>query len=508
LNGKPFDHNNCGPNCLVRNYRQVTDGDFASLTEQLNNQGYSLREERQIEQWHYAAFTNGEDAYFVNYFPALAEMNVVKERNSNYFSFMDHQGESICTPQVTQVHVNNCGMSYAIRLSDGRFIVIDGGWEKEYDVNSLFSVLKEGSSKEKPVIAAWIQSHPHIDHFRCFMLFMKMFADQVTVQKMIFHFPDADDFEHYPSLCVINQSDPDYQESESACIHRMLQVIQDHNIPIYTPHSGQIYRIGDAMLHFLGCIDDTVHRSTNVNYTSLVFRMELAGQSILWTGDAGFSELQLPGKCPAYLKSDILQIPHHGFRSGTCEGEIKAYSCIRPKVCFLPAEEHLVYSTFCPFVESTRYILTDCGVDELFVCDKTHTITLPYTPNTTGYAEYLRKFRRGRESIGAYSWIFTDLNTGNPSDLEFSVANFLKPKATVSVTMVFEDLGNRINTISFEAPRDVMRRIRLNDVSTLLTGPNKEIPKNVPFAVHFNSTHPIVISNKYHTATYRSQNID
>lgn len=508
LKQKPAEINAVGPHCLVTNFSQITEEDVRLLLHQLYQNDFYLKEETQIENWHYYALGNGTDAFFVNYFPALEELNVVEEKQSQYFSYSDYSGDHICPPQISQVHVDDCGMSYAIRLSDGRFIVIDGGWDKEYDAKSLFSVLKEGSPAEKPVIAAWIQTHPHTDHYRCFLRFMALYADQVAIEKMLFHFPACDEVEHYPALNQFNPNKPTADDTETACITRMLNLIEEHKLPAYTPHTGQTYQIGDAKIHFLACIDDTVHRSQNINATSLVFRMELGEQVILWTGDCAFSEIRLPNKCPAYLKSDILQVPHHGFQCGTSDAEIEAYSCIRPKTCFIPVEEALAYSEFCTFVAGTRYVMTDAGVDEIFVCDQTHTITLPYTPNLTAYPEYLRTFRRGRESVGAYTWIFTDLNTGNPADLEFTAANFTKRKATISVILLFEDKKYRSTRITFEVDRDILRRICLTDPTTLRTIANKEIPANVPFAVRFNSDYPIVISNQNRTATYRSQNID
>ena len=44
------------------------------------------------------------------------------------------------------------GMSYAIQLSDGRFIMIDGGEHFEVDGERLYRYLCEKSQDEKPVI--------------------------------------------------------------------------------------------------------------------------------------------------------------------------------------------------------------------------------------------------------------------------------------------------------------------------------------------------------------------
>ena len=255
------------------------------------------------------------------------------------------------------MHQNDYGTSYAIRLSDSRYIVIDGGHENATNAEYLYQVLRKGSPHEKPVIAVWIQSYPHIDHYRCFMLFMKLYGDQVTVQRMLFHFPDANDTERYPKLYNIAEKEPSPEDTETYCIGRMLRVTEEYNIPVFTPHTGQIYRIGDSVIHILGCMDDTIHRSRNINMTSLFFRMELGKQVILWTCDGAFSEVELDKKCPDYLKADILQVPHHGFQCGTAEGEIRAYSIIRPSCCLMPVEPQVAFSRLC--ITYPEILLTD-----------------------------------------------------------------------------------------------------------------------------------------------------
>ena len=67
---------------------------------------------------------------------------------------------------------------------------------------------------------------------------------------------------------------------------------------------------------------------------------------MLWTNDAAFSHAKLPERYGEYLKADILQIPHHGFQSGSAEAEISGYDLIRPRVCLLPVSDYCAY-TFC-----------------------------------------------------------------------------------------------------------------------------------------------------------------
>ena len=58
------------------------------------------------------------------------------------------------------------GLSVLIRLTDGRFIVIDGGFNRTECADALIKAIKEQSKAytNKPVIAGWIITHAHGDH--------------------------------------------------------------------------------------------------------------------------------------------------------------------------------------------------------------------------------------------------------------------------------------------------------------------------------------------------------
>ena len=77
-------------------------------------------------------------------------MNIVWEKNCRYFDYEDISLKSVVPVQLTQLTLEDFGMSYVIRLTDGRFIVIDGGREFEPDSERLYQCLKNGSSGQNP----------------------------------------------------------------------------------------------------------------------------------------------------------------------------------------------------------------------------------------------------------------------------------------------------------------------------------------------------------------------
>ena len=71
-------------------------------------------------------------------------------------------------PTVAQLSLVDGGSSYAIKLFDGSFILLDGGLagdDYDYNVAGLWRYLSENTPEgEKPVIADWIITHFHSDH--------------------------------------------------------------------------------------------------------------------------------------------------------------------------------------------------------------------------------------------------------------------------------------------------------------------------------------------------------
>jgi hypothetical protein len=424
------------------------------------------------------------------------------EENCRYFDYSDEAADASVAPQITQIALEDFGMSYAIRLSDGRFILIDGGREFEPDADKLYNRIKADSPFDTPIIAAWIMSHPHSDHYFCFIPFMNKYADSVKIEKVILNFPEADDYIHYPKL----------EKYSLEYMPRMFELIEKTGAPIYMAHTGQTYRIGDAVCEILASMDNTIHLSDNVNSSSLVIRMSLGGQIILWTTDAAFSKAKLPERYGEYLRADILQIPHHGFQCGTPEAEIAGYDLIRPEICFLPAMDYNAYSFFCIHREGTRHLMDRDCVKEIITGERERTITLPYTAIAEAKKEHERKAALGLESCGAKVWIFSELSTDDPEDFVFTILNTTIIKADVWVELFFEDNTSIVRFIKAEIPNARIRRICIigdeMDKDARFYNPDslkiKGIPEGVPFMARFMSHTPIVVSNKKHAPIYHS----
>ncbi|MBQ4159826.1 MAG: MBL fold metallo-hydrolase, partial [Clostridia bacterium] len=212
--------------------------DFSRCCAEIEQHGYQRKEKNSFCAAHdYCAYAKENDAVFINFFANTNQISVTLEKNCKYFDFADTPSAEKTAPQITQVHLEDFGMSYVIRLGDGRFIIIDGGREFTQDADRLFACLKEGSPHEKPWIAAWILTHPHSDHHLCLQTFLDKYITEVQIEKFLYNYPAHDDLEHYP---IMQKSDRRVERNTSPYVNIPLtnEYAARAGAEIFMPHTG------------------------------------------------------------------------------------------------------------------------------------------------------------------------------------------------------------------------------------------------------------------------------
>ena len=485
--------------------------DFYRYLSHFEKKGLVQKEFRTTDYSLFAAYWGKEECYFINYFKATNELQLVAETDCRYFDFSAPALKANTTPQITQMHLSDFGMCYIIRLSDGRFIVIDAGQEFKQDADRLYKELCDQSPFKAPIIAAWILTHPHSDHYHCLFPFFERHNEKIKVERFLLNFCEADDLAHYPKLAN-DDARFENDKREQTKIPLLNQLIKKSGTARYMPHTGQTYQIGDAAFEVLASMDDTIHCSQNINASSLVLRMTLADQIILWTADAGFSYARLPERYGRYLKSDILQVPHHGFGCGEVKAQIEGFKQIAPETCLLPVSDYHAFTAFSGYKEGTRFLMEELGITELITGDQTTTLPLPYTPRPQSAKHLASEFLKGRQDCGARTWVFTNLSTAQTTDFSFSLLNMTYLPQKVKIDLLFENRDFTIEGIACEAnPFSITDLDLLKDPLVIenefFGNPafdQNKIPKSSPFAIRFTCKEPIVVSHKEHKETYHS----
>ena len=204
------------------------------------------------------------------------------------------------------------GMSYIITLEDGRYIIIDGGYNKNKGTNDhkiIYNYLKDNNKRKdgKIVIAAWIFTHDHSDHHGVFTPFCQDYSSKVELQYYIQNFGDKSNYKQQPSGWL-NDGIPNTLIAEYFKDAKKI-----------VPHTGQKITFCNTTFEIISTQESHVPNKIEwVNDASIILRMNSNGVKTLFLADAEAQTTKLLlNMYGSTLKSDIMQIAHHGYSGGS-----------------------------------------------------------------------------------------------------------------------------------------------------------------------------------------------
>ena len=483
-------YNECeGKDTFVESYKGVEKETFYALLCRLKNDGYTVVSTYDLWKNTFAVLKKNGDAVYLAYYPNVREMRAVTEPRSAYLSFSDTSGEPCVTPLITQVDLTDFGMSYVIRLTDGRFIIFDGGRIREQEADSLMACLRQQSPAEKPVIAAWFMTHPHLDHYYAYLTFEEKYAGEYVVENFIYNFPDVTEksIELIPQLALPGRED----------VHLPLfdKAVMRSGAKVYRAHTGQKYAFGDVAFEILSSPDDALVPPVNINSISLVAKVEIAGQTILWTGDCQFPAAKMADRWGEYLKADIFQVTHHGFPGG----DIRAYSFVDPSVLLWPSFDYDSYGNHFYYNEFNLHLINNLHVKDILMGGGgTITIELPYTPRENGKKLFFDRIAHFQNRLGVCTWVFDGLTKAEANFTFFAFGGAKEVFADV----YFEDSDKIIKDIKiiFDGKKVVKKHLfDAEDTMRDVLGYNSkalrvtEVADDEVFTVMFKAERPLII---------------
>jgi competence protein ComEC len=90
------------------------------------------------------------------------------------------------------------------------------------------------------------------------------------------------------------------------------ETVRRFGLPVIRAGPGAVYRAGDVRLEVLGPVRRFVGTRSDPNNNSLVLRADVAGLSILLSGDVEHEGQRALLSTGAPLRADVLKVPHHG----------------------------------------------------------------------------------------------------------------------------------------------------------------------------------------------------
>lgn len=222
--------------------------------------------------------------------------------------------------ELTQLKNNGQSqmMGYVIKTKEGKVIVIDGGTTQ--DASNLIQHIEQLGGK----VDFWFLTHPHKDHVGAFREVVE--HTEISIDHIYVSLNEQSWYEQYEP-----------QRAEE--VQKLRDVLQGEKIQskVEEVRVGQVIKIDSIPCEILGIKNPEI--TTNaINNSSMVIQMKVNRKKILFLGDTGKeSGEKLLTTQKEKLKSDIVQVAHHGQQGA----DRSLYEAIQAKIAMWPTPDWL-----------------------------------------------------------------------------------------------------------------------------------------------------------------------
>lgn len=206
-------------------------------------------------------------------------------------------------------------LSMVLQAKDGTLIVIDGGWED--DSSHLLDVLKSKGGH----VSGWFLTHPHSDHVGALIDILNNHSANVTIDNVYYYLAGQAFYD-------------EHGEGRGGYVNRLRGALL--KLPPDRLHGdmqkGREIQLGEIRAQVMNT--PYLLNETSINNSCVVYKIYLNGITIMVLGDLGpeGDQLLLNDLTPHQLKSDIVQMAHHGQYGVNRD----VYAAINPTIALWP----------------------------------------------------------------------------------------------------------------------------------------------------------------------------
>ncbi|MBE6533440.1 MAG: hypothetical protein E7678_00495 [Ruminococcaceae bacterium] len=306
----------CGDDTTMLVAQKTNLSTFETYCNTLKSSGFAEYSKRDnINGNYYRIYTKGTMALNVYFTKSTSTVRIISgpldDIPTKEVDRTPEKNKKVSLTMLSQGEDTDCGLCLIIHLPNGKFMIFDGGfslWDKLY--KKLIELSPKG---ERITVAAWFVSHPHNDHQDGVTYFIKQHSSSVKVENVFYNYATADYYKN--TTQETNSTGLSGVKDE---LDSILNINLKRTSKVIKPHTGQVYNFGSASAEILYTVEDIMPSKLDyVNSSSLVVRISVAGQTILALADATHSvSTILQNTYGSYLKSDIVQLAHHGTYPG------------------------------------------------------------------------------------------------------------------------------------------------------------------------------------------------
>ena len=328
-----------GQSSVMHIAENTTLSEYEDFLLELELNGFVAYTNNQIGENYYATFITEVQIVNVMYLDAIAETRVTVDNRDEYDLpglEDDNIYKELTDPSLTVIGIGTSGypggMGYVYKLSNGEFFIIDGGITRDEQCSNkaecsaewLYYTLQElADDPDNIVVAGWLLTHIHNDHLGAFIDMAKdtKYTDKISVKKVIYSQPNDEHMKHVG------------KEYRKVWMPEALEGWQPDEV--VKAHPGQKFYFADVTVTILGSQDLVLPGVIDShNNMSVVSKVEFMDYEALYLADAeGLMNAALKTHYGSELKTDILQLAHHGYNN-TDAGPV--YELADPTIVFWP----------------------------------------------------------------------------------------------------------------------------------------------------------------------------
>lgn len=318
-----------------KTYKGVTAAEVSSYCTKLLRSGFSLQQKNMINSNAFYLYVMGDTIVHINHFAKLDQFAIIYGPKTYVPAKSPITGYSKkATPTITQMALGETGTSLVLQLEDGSFVIIDGGlgstanYEKD-SKNLMDFIESKAPNGEKPRVT-WIVTHIHTDHRQLMQKLLPTIKDRIVLELVAWNMPDFSTLSNYTPGWRESNPPENYLKSME-----LLHTALDNsfpNVPIYTFHTGEKLYLPGCEVEFLATHEDYyLNNFIWINDTSSAFRITMQGKTLMVFGDctADVNSKIMTAAFGNYIKSDIMQVTHHGVGGGT----LATFKAVDPDIC-------------------------------------------------------------------------------------------------------------------------------------------------------------------------------
>ena len=327
----------------------ATKSTFESLCSEIESKGLKRYTSNTIGNNLFATYVTQTQIVHVMFFANRGEVRTaVDQRGSGTdgkFSLTGLSGDNKYTKSTTSemivCDISNAdwpgGMCIIFKLADGRFFIIDAGMGGKLSDNRQWigsssgwiyqTLARHAKDPKNIVVAGWLITHVHSDHAgglydmalgyygatnadggKKHTVMPKEMTKYIKIEQLIYNQPATTKF------------------GRNGWMNTIISAFNVKNV--VKAHPGQVFYAADFTLTIYGSQDVMLEKagsSGDLNDFSLVARTVFNGKSALFLGDS--DTIPNPRLATIYketLKSDILQLAHHGY-GDTGDADVNSY---------------------------------------------------------------------------------------------------------------------------------------------------------------------------------------